>query len=407
MSRIADLIQELCPHGVPYIELQVLFNIRNGYTPSKSDTSNWTNGTVPWFRMEDIRDNGRILEDSIQRIPQSAVKGGRAFPANSILVATSATIGEHALITVPHLSNQRFTSLALKPEFADKLDMKFVFYYGFVLDEWCKNNTTVSSFASVDMAGFKKFRFPVPPLEVQREIVRILDRFTALEAELEAELEARSRQYSFYRDSLLSFDDSDCEWLTLGEVSLEFGRGKSKHRPRNDPRLYGGRYPFIQTGDIRNSGHLITQYSQTYNETGLAQSKLWPRGTICITIAANIAETGILDFDCCFPDSVIGMVVNPEKTSHHFVEYLLQSLKVNLAAKGQGSAQANISLATFENERFPFPPLEEQERIVGTLDKFDALVNDLSSGLPAELHARRKQYAYYRDRLLTFKEWKP
>ena len=187
-------------------------------------------------------------------------------------------------------------------------------------------------------------------------------------------------------------------------MSLEFGRGKSKHRPRNDPRLYGGSYPFIQTGDIRNSGHLITQYSQTYIETGLAQSKLWPRGTICITIAANITETGILDFDACFPDSVIGMVVNPEKTSQHFVEYLLQSLKMDLAAKGQGSAQANINLATFENERFPFLPLDEQQRLVGILDKLDALMNDLNAGLPAEINARRQQYAYYRDKLLTFEE---
>jgi type I restriction enzyme S subunit len=168
--------------------------------------------------------------------------------------------------------------------------------------------------------------------------------------------------------------------------------------------LYDGPYPFIQTGDVRNSNHLITDYSQTYNTKGLAQSKLWPRGTICITIAANIAETGILDFDACFPDSVIGMVVNPKKTSQYFVEYLLQSLKANLAAKGRGSAQANINLATFENERFPFPPLKEQERIASVLDKYDALVNDLSAELPAELRDRRKQYEYYRHRLLTFQE---
>ncbi len=86
------------------------------------------------------------------------------------------------------------------------------------------------------------------------------------------------------------------------------------------PRLYNGEYPFIQTGDVRNSDHLITSYSQTYNEAGLAQSKLWPKGTLCITIAANIAETGILDFDACFPDSVIGVVANENLTSNKFLE---------------------------------------------------------------------------------------
>jgi type I restriction enzyme S subunit len=162
MSSIDDLIREHCPNGVPHMELQALFTTRNGYTPAKSVAANWTDGTIPWFRMEDIRENGQVLGDSIQHIAESAVKGGKLFPANSIIVATSATIGEHALITVPHLSNQRFTSLSLRPEYADKFEIKFIYYYCFVLDEWCKNNTTVSSFASVDMAGFKKFKIPGP-----------------------------------------------------------------------------------------------------------------------------------------------------------------------------------------------------------------------------------------------------
>jgi type I restriction enzyme S subunit len=192
--------------------------------------------------------------------------------------------------------------------------------------------------------------------------------------------------------------------MTLSEIATIFGRGKSRHRPRNAAHLYGGKYPFIQTGDIRNSKHVITEHSQTYSEAGLAQSKLWPKGTICITIAANIAETGILGFDACFPDSVIGVVPNPKEASAGFVEYLLQSFKARLQSLGQGSAQANINMGTFENEKFPIPPLEEQERIVTILDKFDTLLNDLSTGLPAEIKARRQQYEHYRDRLLTFKE---
>ncbi|MGH8549823.1 MAG: restriction endonuclease subunit S [Methylococcales bacterium] len=154
----------------------------------------------------------------------------------------------------------------------------------------------------------------------------------------------------------------------LGEVSRDFGRGKSKHRPRNDPRLYGGKHPFIQTGDVRNSDHLITSFSQTYNESGLAQSKLWPKGTLCITIAANIAETGILDFDACFPDSVIGVVVDENVTSNKFLEYLLQSFKTQLQSQAKGSARDNINLSTLENRLFPFPGLKVQQEIGSTLD---------------------------------------
>jgi type I restriction enzyme S subunit len=208
MSRIDELIAEKCPHGVEFKELQQIFVTRNGYTPSTTNKAYWTDGTVPWFRMEDIRENGRILSASLQQITLEAVKGGRLFPGNSIIIATSATIGEHALITVPHLSNQRFTSLALKQEFVERLDMKFVFYYCFVLNDWCRNNTTTSSFASVDMSGFKKFRFPIPPLTIQREIVKVLDAFTQLEAKLEAELEARRKQYEHYRNRLLTFKEA-------------------------------------------------------------------------------------------------------------------------------------------------------------------------------------------------------
>ena len=119
-------------------------------------------------------------------------------------------------------------------------------------------------------------------------------------------------------------------WKTLGEVALDFGRGKSKHRPRNDVRLYGGSIPFIQTGDIKNAGYIIESYTQTYNNFGLKQSKLWKKGTLCITIAANIAETAVLGFDACFPDSVIGFVANPKETTSDYVEYLLSSLKMKL-----------------------------------------------------------------------------
>lgn len=237
---------------------------------------------------------------------------------------------------------------------------------------------------------------PKKSLGIQAEIVRILDAFT--------ELTTRKKQYKHYRDQLLSFEGREVEWRTLPEMALDFGRGKSKHRPRNDEKLYGGDIPFIQTGDIRNAAHIILHHSQTYSAFGLKQSKLWPKGTLCITIAANIAETSILGFDACFPDSVIGFVADPKKTSADYVEYLLQSVKNQLEEKGKekSSAQSNINLTTFEELRLPFPSLTEQARIVAILDKFDALTNSITEGLPREIELRQKQYAHYRDLLLSF-----
>ena len=245
---------------------------------------------------------------------------------------------------------------------------------------------------------------PKKSLEIQAEIVRILDNFTDLTADLTAELTARKKQYDYYRDQFLTFAEGEVEWKPLPEMALDFGRGKSKHRPRNDVKLYGGDIPFIQTGDIRNAAHVIVQHSQTYSTLGLKQSKLWPKGTLCITIAANIAETSILGFDACFPDSIIGFVADPKKTSADYVEYLLQSVKNKLEEKGKekSSAQSNINLATFEQLKLPFPSLAEQARIVSILDKFDALTNSITEGLPREIELRQQQYEYYRDLLLNF-----
>ena len=124
---------------------------------------------------------------------------------------------------------------------------------------------------------------------------------------------------------------------------------------------------------VSSSNHRITTYSQTYNELGLAQSKLWKKGTICIAIVgANVGETAILDFDACFPDSVIGIVVNDKTTSNEYVEYLLQTFKIAFKVMGKGTARDNINMGMFENLKFPFPPLAEQRAIVGRLEALSA-----------------------------------
>ena len=232
-ENILTLIQNV---PVEWKTIEEIFDIRNGYTPSKSNNEYWENGTIPWFRMEDIRENGQILNEALQKVSKSALKGGKLFPANSIIIATSATIGEHALITVPYLSNQRFTNLSLKAEYIDRFEIKFLFYYCFLLDDWCKNNTTMSSFAAVDMNGFRKFQIPIPSPSIQAEIVRILDAFTELTAELTAELTMRKKQYEHYRNFLLTFDKED---TCLRADERTSGRADERTSGRADERTSG------------------------------------------------------------------------------------------------------------------------------------------------------------------------
>lgn len=235
----------------------------------------------------------------------------------------------------------------------------------------------------LNQGNLREIPVPLPPLSEQRRILSLLDEaFDSIAtAKANAEKNLQNARALFESHLQYVFTQRGKGWKdkTLEQISTTFGRGKSRHRPRNDPTLYGGKYPFIQTGDVRNAGHFITEFSQTYSEAGLAQSKLWPKGTICITIAANIAETGILGFDACFPDSVIGVVPNPAEAEIGFVEYLLQSFKVRIQAMGQGSAQANINMGTFENERFPFPSVVEQRQIVTNLDALSEKTQRLES----------------------------
>ena len=189
-----------------------IFIMKNGYTPSKANKDFWENGTISWYRMEDIRENGRILSESIQKITPQAVKGGKLIPKNSIIVATTATIGEHALaIADSFLMNQQFTSFTIRELLKDKLDTKFVFYYFFKICEWCKQNTNSSSFPSVDMAKLKKVKFPIPSPQTQQKVVDILDKFDTLVNSitegLPREIELRHKQYEYYREKLLNFTE--------------------------------------------------------------------------------------------------------------------------------------------------------------------------------------------------------
>lgn len=156
---------------------------------------------------------------------------------------------------------------------------------------------------------------------------------------------------------------------TLPELG-EFGRGISKHRPRNDPKLLGGDYPLIQTGDVANAGLYITSYSSTYSELGLKQSKMWDNGTLCITIAANIAKTSILKFDACFPDSIVGFNAN-EKTNNIFIHYWFSFFQAILESQAPESAQKNINLKTLSELKVIVPVKDKQDKFVEFIKQVD------------------------------------
>lgn len=158
----------------------------------------------------------------------------------------------------------------------------------------------------------------------------------------------------------------------LGTVA----RGKSKHRPRNDPCLYGGKYPFIQTGDVKNADLYISKYSQTYNEKGLAQSKLWEPNTLCITIAANIAETALLKISACFPDSIVGFVANKREADVKFVKYYIDTIKLQMQNISKGTTQDNLSLDKLLSFKFLVPSLKTQQKIAFILSNYDDLIEN-------------------------------
>lgn len=208
-----------------------------------------------------------------------------------------------------------------------------------------------------------------------------------------AEIALTLNQTSRQRKGLTPGSDADHEfpfeipagwaWARFPELG-EFGRGKSKHRPRNDASLYsGGTHRLVQTGDVARSNGTIQTHTGLYNDGGLAQSKMWPAGTLCITIAANIADSGILGFDACFPDSVVGFIPAKPIPSVRYFEYFMRTAKEKLETFAPSTAQKNINLGILEQVQIPIPPLAEQRRIVAKVDELMALVDELETQLVA------------------------
>ncbi len=415
MHKIERLLQTLAPKGVEFKTLEEVFEIKNGYTPSKNNPEFWKNGTIPWFRMEDIRENGRILKDSIQHITPKALKGKKLFPKNSIIISTTATIGEHALLIVDSLANQQFTFLSKKANCDLALDMKFFFYQCFLLGEWCKKNTNVSGFASVDMTAFKKYKFPIPPLEIQQEIVKILDAFTELNTELNTELKARKKQYQYYQNMLLDFNDINS--------NHKDAKMSAKTYPKRLKTLLQTLAPkgveFRKLGEVCDfqKGKSITKKAVTFGKVPVISGGIQPayyhneanRSGETIAISSSGVYAGYVsywDIPVFLADS---FSVSPKQKTlipKYLFHYLTTQQDAIHATKSTGGIP-HVYSKDLQNFLIPIPPLEIQQEIVKILDQFSALTTDLLAGIPAEIKARKKQYEYYREKLLTFKPLTP
>ena len=283
--------------------------------------------------------------------------------------------GEEALL------NQRVCRLQ---EFDGRLLPKYLLYG---INKYLKEIEDVTGYTTVKHLSSKTIKeidFPLPPLDEQKRIVAVLDAsfegLTRARAHTETNLQNARELFDSELRSIFEHGEQNWPMISLPAVCQDFGRGKSKHRPRNDPSLYGGTMPFLQTGDLTKSDHWITEYSQTYSQKGVEQSKVWPTGTVCIAIVgATIGETGITSFESCFPDSVIGMTPDPKLAHPEYIDYILQFYKEQLKKAGEGSARDNINLATFENRLFPFPSVGEQQDVVERLNRMSEDITDIQS----------------------------
>ncbi|HCP5376859.1 TPA: restriction endonuclease subunit S [Escherichia coli] len=395
---------------VEWVPVSELFQIKNGYTPSKSKKEFWENGTIPWFRLEDVRVNGRELNDSIQHINPLGVKGC-LFPKNSIFMSTTATIGEYALVRVPYLTNQQITNFSISEKFSEAVNIKYIFYRFYDFGKWCTENANKSG--GVSIIGLKKlsqYQFPIPcpdnpekSLAIQSEIVRILDKFTALTAELTAELNMRKKQYNYYLDQSLSFKEGEVELKTLGEMGTLI-RGKrfvkSDIIPKGVPCIhYGEMYTHYRIWADKAKSYISVELASKLRKASCGDVVFVSAGETIADIGRGTAWLGdedVVIHDACF---FYKSSLNPKYVAYFSrTNFFHDQIKKSISS-GKISA---INAKGFEKVIIPVPSPEEQARIVAFLDKFDTLTNSITEGLPREIELRQKQYEYYRDLLFSF-----
>jgi len=353
------------------VKVDSIVEFHGGGTPSKSRPQYYT-GDIPWVSPKDMK--SWYILDSEEHITQEAVDNSatKLIPKNSILIVNRSGVLKHtlpiAINKVPVTINQDMKALVC----SDEVDPEYLARALKGREKQILMSVRATTADNFSVNVLKDFELPLPPLDEQRRIAAILDKADGIRRKRQAALTLADE---FLRSVFLDmFGDPVTNpkgWPTrkFGAESVgELDRGKSKHRPRNDPALLGGKYPLIQTGEISNSNGYIADFTHTYSEFGLAQSKLWPKGTLCITIAANIAKTAILLIDACFPDSVVGFTPN-DAVKTEYVQFWLSFLQQIIEKNAPVSAQKNINLEILRELDIPCPSIELQEQFVTQVQK--------------------------------------
>ena len=419
MSNLEELIERLCPDGVEYKTIRdICKKIASGGTPTASK-SEYYNGYIPWLRTQEV-DWKDILDTEI-KITELGYNNSSTkwIPKNCVIVAMyGATAAKVAINKIPLTTNQACCNLEIDERIAE---YKYVYYW------LCKEYINLKSLGqgsqhNINANIIKNYKLPVPPLEVQREIVRILDNFTFLTTELAAELAARQKQYEYYRDLLLTFKPNEStilnertnelelsgaiRWMKLGEL-CDYVDYRGKTPKKVDQGI------FLVTAKNVRMGFIDYEKSKEYiskdDYLEVMRRGLPKIGDLLITTEAPCGNVALVDReDIALAQRIIKYRPKRENVNRNFLKHYLLSKEFQdvLQKNATGGIVKGIKGSKLHELNVPVPPLEVQQRIVGILDRFDTLCNDISSGLPAEIEMRQKQYEYYRDKLLTFKELK-
>ena len=366
-------------------------NISSGGTP-RSNVAAYYGGNIPWLRTQEV--NFREIWDTGIKITEEGLNSSSAkyIPANCIIVAMyGATVGRVGINKIPLTTNQACANIEVNDNIAY---YRYIYHYLSSQYEYIKS-LGAGSQTNINAGIVKKIKVPIPPLYVQEEIVRILDKFTTLEAELEAELDCRKRQDEYYRNQLLSFSN-DVEWKSLGNV-FDFRNGKG-HEKEIVP---AGEFIVINSKFISSNGLVVKfsnrQLSPVYKGDILMVMSDLPNGKA-------LAKCFLVDKDSTYTlnQRVCGLTIkNSKEMNPKFAFYILSRNK-HLLKYNNGVDQTNLRKDDILKISIPIPSLAEQQRIVSILDKFEALTTSISEGLPKEIELRRKQYEYYRNQLLSF-----
>lgn len=413
-NYIDRLVAELCPDGVEYRPLSdVVEKNYGGGTPSKAKEEYW-GGDIPWASVGDLSNDLMEIFDTRSKITPAGVSGSstNVVPAGAVIVAIKIAPGKMKIAGVDLAINQDIRGLVLN----DLMNARFLTYYFRTL-MFAGHGTIVKSITNKRLMDTE---VPVPPLEIQEAIVEILDKFTNLDAELEAELEARTLQYEYYRNSLFeSLKDpvnglpvianlvkelcpDGVKYSTLKSVSLKTTNIKWE-------RSEEAEYRYIDLSSVPTGGSSIgdTEIINSENAPSRARQIVHTDDILFGTTRPLLDRVVIVPEEYDRQICSTGYAVIRPDTNVVIPSYIYHILREkNFSAyveKNQtGAAYPAISFKSVMEYTIPLPPLEIQQRIVDILDRFDALTSSLSEGLPAELAARRSQYEYYRDQLLTF-----